>query len=162
MRDDEARMRGAGLYAEDFPVGTRSSMGSYPVTEEEVTAFARQWDPQFIHTDPERSVTHGRYGGLIASGIHTVAILQRLQVLARTDHWHVIAGRGIDRLRFVRPVRPGDVLTGDAVVTELTLEPEQGRGLVVFASRVCNQDGKDVLTMEISAYLEMRTAALPH
>lgn len=148
-----------GRHAEDFTVGEECDLGTYEVTEQEVIAFASHWDPQDIHIDPGHAETGGRYGGLIASGLHTLAILQRLQVLGRREHWNVIAGQGIDRLRFRRPVRPGDVLSGHSRVIDVRLEPEWRRGLVVFDVRALIQEGKEVLTMEMAAYLEMRSEA---
>ena len=135
-----------GRHAEDFTVGEECDLGTYEVTEQEVIAFASHWDPQDIHIDPGHAETGGRYGGLI-------------QVLGRREHWNVIAGQGIDRLRFRRPVRPGDVLSGHSRVIDVRLEPEWRRGLVVFDVRALNQEGKEVLTMEMAAYLEMRSEA---
>ena len=80
-------------------------------------------------------------------------------MLGRREHWNVIAGQGIDRLRFRRPVRPGDVLSGHSRVIDVRLEPEWRRGLVVFDVRALIQEGKEVLTMEMAAYLEMRSEA---
>ena len=91
-----------GRHAEDFTVGEECDLGTYEVTEQEVIAFASHWDPQDIHIDPGHAETGGRYGGLIASGLHTLAILQRLQVLGRREHWNVIAGQGTVAMEILR------------------------------------------------------------
>ena len=144
------------LYAEDLAPGWRVTLGSHAVSEAEIISFATQWDPQYFHVDPARAETDSRYGGLIASGLHTVGIFQRLWVDALTDPWQVIAGDRLSDVRFLRPVRPGDVLSGYKEVSELRLEPEKQRGCVTCNGVLSNQDGKQVMTLTMSAYLEMR------
>ena len=91
-------------------------------------AFATQWDPHYFHVDPARAEAESRYGGLSASGLHTLGVFQRLWVRALAEPWQVIAGARINDLRFHRPVRPGDVLSGYKEVSEMRLEPEKQRG----------------------------------
>ncbi|KRF19426.1 hypothetical protein ASG90_20650 [Nocardioides sp. Soil797] len=146
------------VYAEDLTPGLVLELGSHTMTEAEIVDFASQWDPQFFHTDPERAACEGQLGGLIASGLHTLSVYQRLSILARTEFWHVIGGAGLRDVRFRRAVRPGDVLTGRSVVEELTLEPERQRGLAAFAGELTNQHGKPVLQLVMSAYLVSRPA----
>ena len=145
-----------GVFAEDLAVGTVLQLGTHPITQDEIVEFAEQWDPQFFHTDPERAADEGPLGGLVASGLHTVSVYQRLTVLARTEPWHVIGGTGIDDLRLRRPVRPGDVLQGTATVSDQRLEPERRRGLITCAGRLTNQTGREVLSLTMAAYLIMR------
>jgi acyl dehydratase len=147
----------AGVYAEDLRVGTTWQNGEHEVTTGAIIDFASQWDPQFFHTDPERADREGALEGLIASGIHTIAIYQRLEVICRTQHWHVIGGTGMENLRLRRPVRPGDVLSGHTTICKSELEPERGRGLVTFAGRLANQRAEVVMTLTMSAYLLMRS-----
>ncbi|MGE9783440.1 MaoC/PaaZ C-terminal domain-containing protein [Janibacter sp. G368] len=147
-----------GLYADDVHPGEVTSFGHHAVTEVEIIDFASQWDPQFFHVDPERAATEGAFGGLIASGIQTLGIYQRLSIDARAEHWHVIAGAGIEALRFHRPVRPGDVLTGSHCVTDVALDPDRRRGLLTFAGELTREDGASVLTLTMSAFLHMRPA----
>ena len=82
------------LYAEDLPVGSTVELGSHAVTLEEMLEFARQWDPQGFHTDPEVAAA-GHFGEVIASGIHTLGIYQRLSVEGAVGRWAVIAGRRV-------------------------------------------------------------------
>lgn len=144
------------IYAEDLRVGTSWQLGEHAVTAEEIIAFAEQWDPQFFHTEPVRAEREGELGGLIASGIHTMAIYQRLEILRRERHWHVIGGTGMEHLQLRRPVRPGDVLAGRTTISGSRLQPERSRGLLTFAGELTNQHGEVVMTLTLSAYLRMR------
>lgn len=148
----------AGQFAEDALIGVVRPLGSYEVTEQEIIDFASRWDPQFFHTDPERAAAEGAFGGLIASGIHTVAIYQRLEITSRTDLWQVIAGTGINDLVLRRPVRPGDVLTGTSKLVDRRLEPDRRRGLLTFHGQLTNQHDALVLSLQLSAYVHMRSA----
>lgn len=107
------------LYAEDLVVGSTYQLGEYKVTEEEIIAFASQWDPQPFHTDPEFAA-RGSFGGLIASGLHTQGVLHRLAVLGVYRDWAIIAGRRIRDVSLPAPVRPGSVLSGQISIEEMT------------------------------------------
>lgn len=144
------------LYGDDVRPGTRTELGTYSLTAEDIVTFADQWDPQFFHVDEDRAAKEGHFGGLIASGVHTLAIYQRLWVQSREGHWHVIGGAGIRDLQFRRPVRPGDTLTGRTVVENVRFEPDRGRALVDYSGELTNQDGQRVLAVTMSAYLRMR------
>lgn len=146
------------VYAEDLAPGLSLQLGTYAMTEAEIIDFASRWDPQFFHTDPERAGREGRLGGLIASGLHTLAVYQRLSILARTGLWHVIGGAGLQDVEFLRPVRAGDVLSGSSVVEALELEPERQRGLVTFGGALTNQHDTTVLRLRLTAYVASRPA----
>src|SRR5512140_930758 len=96
-------------YLEDFRVGERETITGYELRESEIVAFGQSWDPQPMHTDVEAAKTLPS-GGLIASGVHLLAITVR-QLVSRSDEVAIIAGVGWDEVRFLRPARPGDVLT---------------------------------------------------
>ncbi|AWH94781.1 MaoC family dehydratase [Dietzia psychralcaliphila] len=138
---------------DDLTPGDRLELGRLTLTEEEIVGFAEQWDPQWFHTDPE-AAAGGHHGGVIASGIHTLAVLQRLCVESAYSRWAVIAGRGFDRLRFTTPVRPGDTLTGSMYVTEVS--PDESRGRVTLELEMRNQDGAVVLTATMTVFLWRR------
>jgi len=105
-------------YFEDIEVGETHRQGSYDVTEEEIIEFAEQYDPQSFHTDPE-AAKETAFGGLAASGWHTAAMCMRLLVEAMEDaDWASQGARGVDELRWIRPVRPGDSLTAEYEVVE--------------------------------------------
>ncbi|HWJ67858.1 MAG TPA: MaoC/PaaZ C-terminal domain-containing protein [Nocardioides sp.] len=146
------------VHAEDLTPGQVMQLGSHTVSESEIIDFATQWDPQFFHVDPARAAAESQFGGLIASGLHTLSVYQRLWVASRTQPWRVIAGATMSDVGFLRPVRPGDVLSGRTVIDDVRLEPDKQRGLVTFAGALTNQDDKPVLRVTVSAYLEARTA----
>ncbi|GAA1848921.1 MaoC family dehydratase [Pseudonocardia ailaonensis] len=106
------------LRAEELPVGTPIELGAYTVTRDEIVEFARAWDPQDFHVDEEVAAA-GRFGGLIASGIQTLGVYQRLAVLGALRHWDVVAGRTLREIQLPAPVRPGMTLHGVLVVEEV-------------------------------------------
>lgn len=145
-------------YAEDLTVGEVIDLGSYTVTETELVEFASQWDPQDFHVD--RAVAENSYfGGLIASGIHSMAVLQRLSVDGVYRHLKVIGGRGLRDVRFWRPVRPGDALTGTMRIDEVVLD-DHGRGLVTSTGQLRDPEGNRVLDLISEAYVRRRPAAV--
>lgn len=142
------------LPADELPVGEEIDCGSYELTHAEIVDFARQWDPQYFHIDPERAAGSD-FGGLIASGVHTLSIYQRLAVLGVYDRYDVIAGRELRSVRFVRPVRAGDVLT--CTITVRSVEPDKpGRSAVIIEGRLHNQLGKAVLEIELDCLIRSR------
>ena len=135
-------------YFEDFQVGERIELGSVTVTEEEIIAFARQYDPQPFHISPEQA-KHSYYGGLIASGWHTVSLLMRLMVDALINDTISFGSPGVDEVRWLRPVRPNDTL--HASLTILETAPSKSRaelGILTSRGEVFNQSGDLVLTLK--------------
>jgi acyl dehydratase len=131
---------------EDFGVGDSFELGTYDVTEAEILEFAERYDPQWFHTQPERARSESIYGGLIASGWHTAAMTMRLLVdglLADTDSH---GAKGVDELRWRRPVVPGDRLSATAEVVERIPERPE-RGIVRLSVTTTNGDGADVFSM---------------
>ncbi len=135
------------LYFEDFPLGDVRESPSRAVTHDEIVAFARQFDPQPFHTDAEAArLTF--YGGLLASGWHTTAILMRLLWETFLKDAASLGSPGVDEVRWIKPVRPGDTLRARFTVTEA--RPSQSRpdrGLVRSFSEVFNQHGEIVMTL---------------
>jgi acyl dehydratase len=135
-------------YYEDVTVGESHTFGSYDVTREEIVRFAEQYDPLPFHTDPA-AAEESMFGGLVASGWHTAAMTMRLLV----DNYLATSGAmgspGVDSIRFLEPVRPGDEL---GVRTEvLDKEPwddDGDRGLVRLGVRTYSEAEVDVLRME--------------
>ena len=117
-------------YFEDIEVGETHEQGSYEVTEEEIVEFAEQYDPQPFHTDPE-AAEESSFGGLAASGWHTAAMCMRLLVEAMADaDWASQGARGVNELRWIKPVRPGDSLTVEYEVVEKRDSKRPGIGEV--------------------------------
>ena len=135
------------LYFEDLEPGRVHELGSHTVSEEEIVAFARQWDPQSFHVDPE-AAKESVFGGLIASGWHTGAMWMRLYVDSLLDGAASMGSPGIEELRWLAPVRPGDTLLGRLTVLEATpSERRPDRGTVRIRGEMVNQDGVTVLSM---------------
>jgi acyl dehydratase len=135
------------IYFEDVKVGDVERFGRYEVSREEIVAYAREFDPQPFHLD-EDAGRRSQYGGLIASGWHTGAMLIRMlneHAIPRSASTGAI---GFDDLKWLRPVRPGDVLSVETTVRD-KIESRSRRdiGTVKIESRVLNQAGDAVMTL---------------
>jgi acyl dehydratase len=134
------------LYFEDFPPGDVRESPSRAVTRDEIIAFARQYDPQPFHLDDE-AATRSIYGGLLASGWHTCAIHMRLMWETFLKDTASLGSPGVDEIRWVKPVRPGDTLRVRFTVVEATpSRSKPDRGIVRSRSEVFNQHGEIVMT----------------
>jgi acyl dehydratase len=134
-------------FFEDFAPGQVYEFGDRTVTQSEIVEYARQFDPQPFHTDPE-AARHSFYGGLIASGWHTVGMMMRMLVDHFVPRESAMGSPGIDELRWLKPVRPGDRLRVRVTVVEAkrsTSKPD--RGIVRSINEVLNQNGETVLSM---------------
>ena len=135
------------LYLEDFEPGSVHAAGSVQLSEQEILEFGRRYDPQVFHIDPEAARTT-IYGGLIASGWQTVAVTMRLLVDHVFGATASMGSPGVDEIRWLRPVRPGDTLS--ARVTVLDVRPSRSkpdRGVLRFQVEVDNQDGEPTMSM---------------
>ena len=136
------------IWWEDFKVGERSEMGRHTFGAEEIIAFARQFDPQPFHTDPQ-AARASAFGGLIASGWHTCAVGMRLMVEQYIGRTVSLGSPGVEDIRWLKPVRAGDTLTYSRIVTESRASTSRaGVGLVKHRWEAVNQAGETVLTME--------------
>lgn len=137
------------LHFEDFPVGKVREMGpTPPLSKEEIVAFARQYDPQIFHVD-EDAARHSSFGGLVASGWHTAGLAMRLYVDSVLHRTASLGSPGIEKLRWLKPVRPGDVLRLRVEVLEARpSESKPHLGLVRSLWRMTNQASEVVLEME--------------
>jgi acyl dehydratase len=132
---------------EDFEPGQIYELGSTTVTEGDIVAFAREFDPQPFHLDPE-AAKNSVFGGLIASGWHTGAMWMRLYVDSLLGGASGQGSSGIEELRWLAPVRPGDTLSGRLTVLETTSsERHPDRGTVRIRGEMVNQDGVTVMSM---------------
>jgi acyl dehydratase len=133
---------------EDYVPGAVYEYGHIPVTEAEIVDFARRFDPQYIHVDLERAV-QGPFAGLIASGWHTAAMMMRLIVDNFLPKSASLGSPGIDELRWLRPVRPGDVLSVRLSVLEATRSRSKpDRGIVRTLCEVLNEDREVVMSLK--------------
>ncbi len=144
---------------EDLELGEAARFGSYVVTREEVIDFARKYDPQPFHLD-DAAAAQTHFGRVAASGWHTCAMTMAMIVVFQEEHGHQGLGSpGIDELRFLKPVYPGDTLTCEREVLEKRTSasrPEMG----IFRARVrtLNQHGDAVLSFTSSAFIRTRPA----
>lgn len=145
------------LYFEDIQINVVQKYGSYEVTREEVIDFASKYDPQAFHLDEEAAAkTH--FGRLSASGWHSAAMMMRMMV----DHMNAnkqagLGSPGVENLRWIKPVHPGDTLRCEHVTLEKRQSesrPEMGimKGLVT----VFNQHDEKVMTMESTGLIQVR------
>ena len=143
---------------EDFEPGQVYELGSKVVSEDEIVAFARQFDPQPFHLDTE-AAKDSVFGGLIASGWHTGAMWMRLYVDSLLDGSAAMGSPGIEELRWLAPVRPGDTLTGRLTVLETTPSATRpDRGTVRIRGEMLNQDGVTVMAMTSRGHFGRRPA----
>ena len=135
-------------YWEDIEVGARSSFGRYEVTRDEVIEFASKYDPQPFHLSDE-AAAQTYFGRLSASGWHTCAMLMRMLVEhMRTEQQAGLGSPGIDELRWLKPVYPGDTLRAESEVLDKT--PSRSRpdmGSYRGRTTVFNQHDEPVMTL---------------
>jgi acyl dehydratase len=149
----------ADRYFEDYVEGEVHRFGTIAVEADEMIAFAKRFDPQAMHTDPE-AAKHTPFGGLIASGWHTAGLVMRLYVEHYLTHVASLASPGLDELRWLKPVRPGDMLS--VRVTVLKTVPSKSkpdRGAVTSFVEVINQTGEVVMTYKVINIIAKRPPA---
>ncbi len=145
------------LYFEDFEVGQSRSAGVHELTEADIIAFARQWDPQPWHVDPDAAARS--HGGLTASSCHTYSIAALL--LSRMEPAAGIASLKHE-IELPNPARPGDRLT--LTMTCVEKRPsgtKPDRGLMTFEGVLANQDGVPVLRLRSLMMIRMKSACAP-
>jgi acyl dehydratase len=146
-------------YLEDYQVGQRSSFGRYEVTREEVLEFATKYDPQPFHLD-DAAAAQTYFGRISASGWHTCAMTMRMLVDNITGEKSAGMGSpGLDELRWLKPVYPGDTLRVEAEVIEV--RPSQSRpemGSTKNRLTVFNQNDEPVMTMISIGLIRRRPA----
>ena len=143
---------------DDYPVGEVAEFGDHEVTEDEIVGFAARYDPQPFHVDAQ-AARESIYGGLIASGWMTAACAMRMLV----DHYisprSSMGSPGIDQLRWLKPVRPGDRLRMRITVLESRRsQSKPDRGMIRFRQEVLNQDAVVVMTLDAWGMYRVRPA----
>ena len=135
------------VYFEDFSPGRVFELGSVDVTADEIIEFATRYDPQPFPVDPHAAEA-SPFGGLIASGWHTCAMFMRLLYEGILHDSSSQGSPGMEELRWLAPVRPGDRLTGRSTVEDATPSATRpNRGTVILRSEMRNQDDVIVLAM---------------
>lgn len=139
-------------FFEDYAEDHVERFGAYAVTREEVIDFASRYDPQPFHLDDAAAAANPIFGRLAASGWHTCGMVMRML----TDHWtqdgyFSLGGTGVDELRWVKPVYPGDVLSIEAEIMSKSAPKSRPEiGFVNFRLAVFNQQDEVVLTMKVT------------
>jgi len=143
-------------YLEDFEPGQIFRTRGMSMDESEIMDFARKYDPQPIHTDREAAV-EGPFEGLIASGWHTGSMVFRLWVDLGFMEKSSLGGPGIENLRWLVPVRPGDTLHTEVEIIEARpSKSKPDRGILRYITRGINQRGETVITMDSASFLKRR------
>jgi acyl dehydratase len=148
-------------YLDDFKPGEVIELGSRTITKEAIIAFAREFDPQPFHID-EDAAGRSIYGGLLASGWHTGSLLMRLLYEGLLKDAASLGSPGIDELRWLRPVRPGDILSARMTVVEcIPSRSKPDRGIVRSVLEVRNQHGDLVMTIKALSLFGRRPPGPP-
>lgn len=136
------------IYFEDFKVGETLEMGRRLVDKDEVIAFAKDFDPQPFHVD-EEAARKSFFGGLIASGWHTVAMVMRMMCDSYLLDSASLGSPGVDNVKWLKPVRPGDTIRAMRTVLEARASKSKPEvGIVKSRWEVYNQNDELVMTME--------------
>jgi acyl dehydratase len=146
-------------YFDDFVVGQEIELGERTVSEDEIIAFATQFDPQPFHIDKE-AAARSIYGGVIASGWHTCAMMMRIVLDGMGCEEASMGSPGLDGVRWLLPVRAGDTIRVRYLTREVkasTSKPD--RGIVKSTWVATNQKGEDVCTIDGMAMFRRRPAA---
>ncbi len=134
-------------YLEDFVEGTIHEFGPVTITKDEIVQFGKKFDPQVFHTDPN-GAEETVYGGLIASGRHTCSLFMRLFVEHYLPGQASLGSPGVDELRWLKPVRPGDKLSLRITVNKVKPSSSKpDRGVLFSFCEMLNQTNEVVVTM---------------
>lgn len=148
-------------YFEDYVEGSVTRFGGVEMTQSEIIAFAKKYDPQVFHVDPE-GARRTHFGGLVASGWHTVGTMTRLLRQHYLNDASSMGSPGIDELRWLKPVRPGDILSAQVTVLKsVASRSKPDRGAVTAHVEVFNQNAEKVLSLKIVSLIARRPVATP-
>ncbi len=135
-------------YFEDYVPGDVHEFGSIAVEEDEMIGFARRFDPKPFHTDPV-AAKQSIFGGLIASGWYTAGLMMRLYVDHYLSHVASLSSPGVDELRWIKPVRPGDAISIRITISQTRRSNSKpDRGVVHSYIEVLNQKGETVMSVK--------------
>ena len=149
-------------YLEDFFAGQEIALGSRSVSEEEIIAFATQFDPQPFHVDHEAAAA-SMFGGVIASGWHTCSMMMRIVVDGMMASSSSMGSPGLDKVRWILPVRAGDTLSVSYLTTAVKASASKSdRGVVWSTWKATNQHGELVCTIEGMGMFARRPQAIVH
>ena len=142
---------------DDLKLGQHFKSETVTVSKEDILRFASEFDPQPFHLDDE-AAKNTILGGLAASGWHTAAIAMKLAIMTRPFGPHPLFGAGVDELRWMKPVRPGDRLHLEGEVVELVPSKSKPQGIARIKWTAYNQNGEAVYTFNPIAIVPRRPA----
>ncbi len=143
-------------YFEDYVPGATYEFGEVSVSESQIIEFAKEYDPQSFHVDPVAAAA-GPFGGLIASGFQTAALMMRLFARHYLSTVASLGGPGVDELRWLRPVRPDDVLRLRVTVVDTKASNSKpDRGLVRTLAELLDENGEPVFRATVLNFLLRR------
>lgn len=158
MTNQDQLVESAAQHFEDYLPGSVAEYGAIDVTADEIVAFGRRFDPQPFHID-EEFATRSDFGGLIASGWHTASLMMRLLVDSFLSKMAGLGSPGIDQLRWLAPVRPGDRLSIRVRIDEARrLRSRPDRGMFRLSIEVLNQQSVVVMTVNALTLVRCRDA----
>lgn len=135
----------------EFKRGEQFQTRSVKLTKDAIMKFAAEFDPQYMHLDEEKA-KQGRYKGIIASGMQTMNVSFKLWIELGLYGDDIIAGTGMNNLRYIRPVYPDDELHVVVEVIDI-IEKNNEQGIVTVRMTTYNQAGKKVFTCDLSALM---------
>ena len=145
-----------GLYLDDLAVGRRFETRSVTVTQDEMIAFAKQFDPQYYHVDPV-AAQQSSFKGLIASGFHTLSLSMRLFFDLNLWPEAIIASPGMESIKWLKPMRPGDTIAAAAETVDVRVSSSKpDRGIVTMDHLCWNQRQEMILTARCAHLLRRR------
>lgn len=139
----------------DFHSGMRIEHPPVVISEEEIIEFAKQYDPQWFHIDRERA-QNSRWGGLICSGWQTCSLAMRMAVHAALEGSESFGSPGVDKIRWMQPVRPGDAVRLEMHVDSVRRsESRSDLGIMRWTWKMFNQDDEQVLELEATSLFDL-------
>lgn len=149
----------SNIFLEDLQPGMQFETARITVDKDEIIAFALQFDPQYFHTDPDRAST-SEFGGLIASGFHTLALSFRLFFDLNLWENAIIASPGLNDIKWLKPMRPGDTIYMKIEVTDVRRSSSKlDRGVVLMQHDTYNQHSEKILALECAHVLRLRESS---
>jgi acyl dehydratase len=144
-------------YAEDYKIDDVYDLGQIVVTPEEIIEFSKKWDPQPFHID-EKNAEKSAYGGLIASGWHVTLLMMRMMNDSGFISYETSLGSpGLEGLQWLKPVRPGDRLSGTAEIVDMRISRSKPElGFVSHVARLLNDARKDVYVLKSTSIIRTR------
>ncbi|HHU54050.1 MAG TPA: acyl dehydratase [Clostridiaceae bacterium] len=141
------------MYFEEYIIGTQYQVPTVQLTEQEIIDFATKYDPRPIHID-RTEAAKSRFGGIIASGFHTISACWGEWVKTKIDAEHLVAGMSIDSAEWLKPVYPLDDLDGVVTIVDKKILSKNKYGAISYYLEVKNQNNDIVLKITATAMVE--------